>query len=248
MAILVAWLGNLGTIKASGLQPYLSAVNKFYKDHGRELVALGDMVARVRKGLPASQVSLAPALIRVLIPVNVVLLALLRAKVVRLDILQLSTTDAPRITVEILRICVATIKLLLFFSRGGAWIECLTGDLVTTQDGIILYHRDRKSQRGVTIEHRLLCAIPGNTHIHIASLVDIFDILRLASSNKTPPCGWAIDTRDKPTNWLADTLTSWILVVLRDIKANPREGFAWTSHSLRKRATTAVYAIRVNMQ
>jgi hypothetical protein len=45
----VTWLGNLGTIKASSLQAYLSAVNNFYKDHEHEPVALGDLVARVRK-------------------------------------------------------------------------------------------------------------------------------------------------------------------------------------------------------
>jgi hypothetical protein len=34
MARYVAWLGQLGTIKATSLQPYLSAVNGFLKDHG----------------------------------------------------------------------------------------------------------------------------------------------------------------------------------------------------------------------
>jgi hypothetical protein len=33
-----------------------------------------------------------------------------------------------------------------------------------------------------------------------------------------------------------------------DIKINPPDGFAWTSHSLQKGATTTAYAIRVNMQ
>eukprot|EP00873_Tetraselmis_striata_P037031 jgi/Tetstr1/457295/TSEL_043900.t1 len=56
MARYITWLGNLGTIKASSVQPYLSAVNNFFKDHGREPMALGDLVSRVRKGLAASQV------------------------------------------------------------------------------------------------------------------------------------------------------------------------------------------------
>jgi site-specific recombinase XerD len=54
MARYVAWLGQIGTIKASSLQPYLSAVNVFFKNHGLEAVALGDLVAKVRKGLAAS--------------------------------------------------------------------------------------------------------------------------------------------------------------------------------------------------
>eukprot|EP00873_Tetraselmis_striata_P014900 jgi/Tetstr1/435164/TSEL_002620.t1 len=50
MARYVTWLGNLGTIKASSLQRYPSAVNNFFKDHGREPMALGDLVSRARKG------------------------------------------------------------------------------------------------------------------------------------------------------------------------------------------------------
>jgi hypothetical protein len=58
MARFVTKLGNLGTIKTSSLQPYFSAVNNFNNDHGREPVALGDLVARVRKGLATSHVIL----------------------------------------------------------------------------------------------------------------------------------------------------------------------------------------------
>eukprot|EP00873_Tetraselmis_striata_P010206 jgi/Tetstr1/430470/TSEL_020278.t1 len=44
MARYATWLGNLGTIKASSLQPYMSAVNNFFKDHGREPMAPNDLV------------------------------------------------------------------------------------------------------------------------------------------------------------------------------------------------------------
>eukprot|EP00873_Tetraselmis_striata_P036558 jgi/Tetstr1/456822/TSEL_043496.t1 len=54
MARYVMWLENLGTIKASSLQSYMSAVNNFFKDHGREPMALGGLASRARKGLAAS--------------------------------------------------------------------------------------------------------------------------------------------------------------------------------------------------
>jgi uncharacterized protein (DUF1330 family) len=54
MAYYVVWLGQLGTITASSLQPYQSAVNGFFKHHGLEALVLGDLVAKVRKGLAAS--------------------------------------------------------------------------------------------------------------------------------------------------------------------------------------------------
>eukprot|EP00873_Tetraselmis_striata_P002969 jgi/Tetstr1/423233/TSEL_001351.t1 len=54
----VTWLGNSAMIKAPSMQPYLSAVNNVFKDNGREPMALGDLVGRVRKGLAASQMKL----------------------------------------------------------------------------------------------------------------------------------------------------------------------------------------------
>jgi hypothetical protein len=66
--------GNLKTIKASGYQSYLSVVNIFNKDHGREPVAMGDLVAHVRKGLATSHLSISPTLIRVQLLAKIVLL------------------------------------------------------------------------------------------------------------------------------------------------------------------------------
>jgi site-specific recombinase XerD len=49
MARYVAWLGHLGTIRASSLQPHLSVINGFFKDCGLEVIALDDLVANIRK-------------------------------------------------------------------------------------------------------------------------------------------------------------------------------------------------------
>jgi hypothetical protein len=48
MAVFVTWVGPLGTIKASSLQPHLSMANGLFKDHKLEAVALGDLVAKVK--------------------------------------------------------------------------------------------------------------------------------------------------------------------------------------------------------
>eukprot|EP00873_Tetraselmis_striata_P008724 jgi/Tetstr1/428988/TSEL_018963.t1 len=45
-----------------------SAVNNFFKDHGRESMALGDLVSNVHKGLAASQVTLHPEMMRAPLP------------------------------------------------------------------------------------------------------------------------------------------------------------------------------------
>eukprot|EP00873_Tetraselmis_striata_P027633 jgi/Tetstr1/447897/TSEL_035205.t1 len=38
--------GVRGTVKASSLQPYLSTINGFYRDHGAEPVAQGDLISK----------------------------------------------------------------------------------------------------------------------------------------------------------------------------------------------------------
>jgi hypothetical protein len=65
MARYIAWIGERGTIKATSMQPYLSPVSGFFKDHGAEPVAQGDLVAKLRQGLAASQVSLHPSRTRI---------------------------------------------------------------------------------------------------------------------------------------------------------------------------------------
>eukprot|EP00873_Tetraselmis_striata_P036045 jgi/Tetstr1/456309/TSEL_043065.t1 len=146
----------MGTIKASNLQPYLSAVNNFFKDHGREPMALGDLVSRVRKGLAASQVTLNPELMRAPLPASVVLKALTLAKALRLENGPTWGTDPSTVVrMELFRASLAVVVLCLFFCRGGAGVECRTGDLTVGPDGrILLYHRDRKAAYviGVTMQ------------------------------------------------------------------------------------------------
>jgi hypothetical protein len=84
MARYVAWLGQLGTIKASSLQYDMSAVNAFFNDHGLEALALGDLVAKVRKGLDASHVASEGKPIRVHMPTSIVVQALRMAQALRL--------------------------------------------------------------------------------------------------------------------------------------------------------------------
>jgi hypothetical protein len=92
---------------------------------------------------------------------------------------------------------------------------------------------------------------PGDAHSRAASMLDFFDSMTyygMAPTDQFLGYRGSIDNRDKPSSWSEDTLTNWEQFVLTDIKGNPRDGFAWTSHSLRKGATTAAYAIRVNIQ
>jgi hypothetical protein len=83
MARYIAWIGERGTIKASSLQPYLLPVNGFFKDHGAEPITHGDLVAKVRRSLAASQVSLHPSRTRMYLPARILLSSLRMAKDLR---------------------------------------------------------------------------------------------------------------------------------------------------------------------
>jgi hypothetical protein len=54
----------------------MSALNGFFKDHDLEVIALGDMVAKVRKGLAASQVAIDDTPVPVHLPAYVIVKAL----------------------------------------------------------------------------------------------------------------------------------------------------------------------------
>jgi hypothetical protein len=206
MARFVTWLGNLGTIKASSLKPHISAVNNFYKDHGREHVALGDLVARVRKGLGASHVNISPTRIRVLLPAKVVYFSRwyeqrLSASTYYSYVLR-TYHDARSSYYE------QESLPLYYFLSSLAVVQGLSALLVTSSPPskvessyTIVPTGDRKGQRGITTKHRILCAISGNTHGRVAaSRMDFFGSLCLASDDKTPLYRWAIDKLDKQAN------------------------------------------------
>jgi hypothetical protein len=131
MARYVAWVGQLGTIKASSLQPYLSAIKSFFKDHGLEAIALGDLVAKVRKGMAASQVAIAETPVRVHPPASIIVKALRMAQALRLQLAAATCREVLQASpaldqVRLLRACTIVVLLYLFFTRGGAGIGCLT--------------------------------------------------------------------------------------------------------------------------
>jgi hypothetical protein len=45
----IAWLTRVGTVATGSLQPYFSAINKFVRDHLKEPVARGPLLADARR-------------------------------------------------------------------------------------------------------------------------------------------------------------------------------------------------------
>jgi cephalosporin-C deacetylase-like acetyl esterase len=46
-----AWLGLQGTVVAASLQENYSAINKFFRDHQQQPIAVGELLADERRGL-----------------------------------------------------------------------------------------------------------------------------------------------------------------------------------------------------
>jgi hypothetical protein len=77
------WLALLGTVAAGSLQSYFSAVNKFFRDHQRQPIAVGELLADAKRGLEMLQHRLIPATSRLPLPAPVALAILLAADTLR---------------------------------------------------------------------------------------------------------------------------------------------------------------------
>ena len=54
---------------------------------------------------------------------------------------------------------------------------------------------------------------------------------------------WALTPAEDRELWTANTLSGWLTAAYTAALCLPPAGFAWTSHSLRKGAASAAYAI-----
>jgi hypothetical protein len=184
MARYIAWIVERGTMKATSMQPCLSAVNGFFKDHGAEPVAQGDLVAKIRRGLAVSQVSLQPCRTRMYLPFRILVSSLRLAKDLRTQLTE-TWTHAQTDLILLFRACLATELMSTFFCRGGAGVECRSGYLLCTPTGGTTERE--KGQRGTSTERKLLCELPDSSHSDIAELLKYFDAARTKFSARKIP-------------------------------------------------------------
>jgi hypothetical protein len=95
------------------MQPYFSAVNKHFRDHRLQPIAVGDMLADARRGLEMRQHRLVPTDTRLPLPVPVAVDILLAADKVR-ETLTWSASTRPLL--ERFRACLAVCVNYTFFA------------------------------------------------------------------------------------------------------------------------------------
>ena len=236
----VAWLGERGTVAADSLQPYLSAINRFLQDHARPPVALGPLVTGVRKGLAQCQVDTLPLPERVPLPAPVAL-AILELAEGLLTSVRWQPAD-PHLL--LLRAAVATIASYIFFTRGECGATAHTEDLVVDSTSITLRLRYEKGKKALGTGRRNTRQIACRAVPRVAAVLTAF-FAGVASMAHRRTRRWALSASEDSSPWSAATLSAWLQAAYTAAGCQPPAGFSWTSHSLRKGAASAAYAIKV---
>jgi hypothetical protein len=116
-----AWLAMRGTVAASSLQSYFSAFNKFFRDHQRQPIAVGELFADARRGLEMLQHRLVPADARLPLPAPVALDILLAANTLRDG---LTWSPDTRSLLERFQACLTVCVNYTFFCRAETGARC----------------------------------------------------------------------------------------------------------------------------
>jgi len=238
----IAYLGTLGTIKASSMQPYLSAINRLYMDHKLQQVALGPLVVDAVAGLAGMQQAIATSSRRAPLPAAVAKAFHDKAGGQAADI------SAPLL---LFRNNLSTITSFMYFNRSDTTHSLHEGDLsvdpIENSDRQIrLFPRQRKGQKRVAATKIDAALIPVDAHPRFASMIIEFKRRRAdayAAAGVKPPLQlWAIPG-DRPSTWTSDVQNRWMESALTQVSMRAPPGYSWTSHSLRSGPASAARAI-----
>jgi hypothetical protein len=183
-----AWLALLGTVAASSLQPYFSAVNKYIRDHQRQPIVVGELLADARRGLETLQHRLVPADTRLPLPAPVALDIVQAANTLRDGV---TWSPATRPQLERFRACLALCVKYTFFCRAETGTRCQTGDLIVDipSQQICLFVRKSKGDQRRDTRDKLVFAVPITANPILADLLDYYTQHRAAfcaTYNKRP--------------------------------------------------------------
>jgi hypothetical protein len=154
-----AWLNRAGTVAANSLQPYFSAINKLFRDHLKEPLAMGPLLTDARHGLAMQQQPITDPDICIPIPAPIVQHMLLfahrhhRAITWRPDNL---------VQIKTFRAILAVGTNYCYFCRAETSVRCHMNDIAVDMTGgnILLFIRKAKGDKRRTAADKPILQLP----------------------------------------------------------------------------------------
>jgi hypothetical protein len=184
MLCFTTWLARAGTVAANSLQPYFSAINKFFRDYLKEPVALGPLLTDARRGLAMQQQPIADPDIRVPIPASIVQQLLILA---HRHYRALTWQPDNLLEIKTFRAILAVCTNYCYFCRVETGVRCHTDEISAvdrTGGNILLFIRKAKrDQRRITPDKPLL-QLPITVIPLLADLMEVFTAGRTSYCNQ----------------------------------------------------------------
>ena len=238
----LAWIGQEGSVAATSLQPYLSAINRFLGDHGKEPVALGPLVARARQGLKLQQQDQDPQEVRVPLPPHAVCAMLEKAWQGHATV----GKAAGSLTLQQFRALLAVVLGYLCPGRGSTSTALRSGEVMVDSEHITVLHLTVKGREGEPDHSKPMLRVPVAAHPQMAALLQQWQAIQATLwPAKNPRRRFWLLPEEAQQRWTADTLTAWLQQACTLVHCSPPPGLKWTSHSLRKGAATYMSAVGV---
>jgi hypothetical protein len=235
-----AWLALFGAVAAGSLQPYFSAV-KFFRDHQRQPIVVGELLADARCGLEILQHRLVPADTRLPLPAHFAINIMLVAHTLR-DNLTWSPATFPLL--ERFRACLAVCVNYIFVCRAEIGARCETGDFTVDRSSQHICLFVRKSEA-----MKLVFAVHITANPILADLLDYYSHQHAAfcaTLCMRPPhtAFWSFSPYEASADrGAASYVSAWLSFAIRTVNTSAPAGFKWTSHSLRKGVASAASCI-----
>lgn len=245
VASYIGSIADKGTVAASSLQPYLSAINSMHSDFGFDKPALGHLIALVRRGLSRTQARAVTRDTRIPLPADIV-------EEVLDDTLQLIRSEppalAPRPWAALLRRRFCFLLSFLFMGRQDTSTSLASMDIGI--DDHFVWLRLAEKQRRHLPERRIVRISrhpPPGPHGPsrvpcIAAVAQAYIAAKDALGRGPTPWFFQLPGEPQP---VTHSMSTWVAETLADVGAAAPPGFAYLGHSLRSGASSAAEAIKV---
>ena len=224
-------------VRASSLQPYLSALNRIHRDLELDEPALGYLVQQYRRGLAHQQGALGRSSRRVYLPPPVVERVLEWA-------LALDVSRASRAELTKFRAAVATVFTFCFFARGATGGPLLCGHVRSSATNGILVTLEHEKGKAANWDSRVF-TFPPESISGFEALLQKWEQFRdvRGTRARAPTDSYYLLPWESRKTFPSTQIDTWLKEILSHLGVAPPDGEQWSGHSLRKGAASGAAAI-----